>query len=433
MGSQADTTRERRVTERRLILVIGAVVFLDTMFYAVLAPLLPGLVHELHLSKLSAGVLTASYATGTLLGALPGGMLAARAGPRVAVCVGLWLLACSTIAFGFLGSAVTLDAARFVEGVGGACSWAGGLAWIVAETPADRRGTMIGRALAAAIGGSLMGPVIGTLATATGRPILFSALAVLAGILIVQTSTLPSQDRASGQGLGTLARGWRKPGIVAGTWLVALPAIGSGLINVLGPLRLHRLGAAAAAIGVTFLLAAAIETAVSPAVGTLSDRRGRLAPLRGGLLAACVTLACFTLPESAALLGALIVATTASLGAFWAPAMAMLSDAAEAVGLDQGLAAALMNLAWAGGQIVGSGGAGAIAEVTGDALPAGVAAGLCALTLVALGRRPASLGRLRSILTFGRSYCAPTQEPYIEAGEIRNLSGGRTNHLGRTS
>jgi MFS family permease len=392
MSSQADTSSDRRHTEGRLVLVIGAVVFLDTMFYAVLAPLLPGLVHDLHLSKLSAGVLTASYAIGTLLGSLPGGMLAARAGPRVAVYTGLSLLACSTIAFGFLGSALALDLARFVEGVGGACSWAGGLAWIVAETPPARRGTMIGRALAAAIGGSLFGPAIGTVATATGRPILFSALAVLAVILIVQTSRLPSQDRFSGQGLGALAGAVRKPGVAAGIWLVALPAIGSGLINVLGPLRLHRLGAAAAAIGVTFLLAAAVETAVSPAVGAFSDRRGRLVPLRGGLLAASVTLACFTLPASAALLGALIVATTAALGAFWAPAMAMLSDAAEAVGLDQGLAAALMNLAWAGGQIVGSGGGGAIAKVTGDALPAGVAAGLCALTLATLVGAPAARG-----------------------------------------
>ena len=34
----------------------------------------------------------------------------------------------------------------------------------------------------------------------------------------------------------------------------------------------------------------------------------------------------------------------------WAPAMAMLSDGAERVGLEQGFAFALMNLAWATGQ-----------------------------------------------------------------------------------
>ncbi len=66
--------------------------------------------------------------------------------------------------------------------------------------------------------------------------------------------------------------------------------------------------------------------------------------------------------------------------------MALLSEAADFSGLDHGLAAALMNLAWAGGQIVGSGGGGAVAKSAGDALPFVVTAGLCATTLVVLGQ-----------------------------------------------
>ena len=68
-------------------------------------------------------------------------------------------------------------------------------------------------------------------------------------------------------------------------WLVALPAIASGTMNVLGPLRLGELGAGAAGIGATFLVAAAIEAVMSPAVGHISDRRGRMFPLRIGLAA----------------------------------------------------------------------------------------------------------------------------------------------------
>ncbi len=378
--------------ERRLVLVIGAVVFVDTMFYAVIAPLLPGLSHELHLSKLSAGVMTASYPVGTLLGSLPGGVLAVRAGPRVTVCAGLALLGCSTIGFGVLHSAATLDGARFVEGVGGACSWAGGLAWIVAETPVERRGTMIGRALAAAIGGSLFGPVVGVIASALGRPAVFGAVGVMAAILIMLTRGLASDHAPSDQGMASLIRALRSPAVVTGMWLVALPAIASGTINVLAPLRLHRLGAATVGVGATFLIAAAVQTAMAPAVGGLSDRRGRLLPLRGGLLAATAFLLCFTLPGSPLLLAIVIVATVSALGAFWAPAMALLSDAAESHGLDQGLAAALMNLAWAGGQIVGAGGGGAVAKHVGDGVPMAATAALCALTLLTTARGAA--GRL---------------------------------------
>src|SRR5580692_2440357 len=165
---------------RRLVWTVGAVVFVDTMFYAVIAPLLPQLSHELHLSKLSAGILTACYPLGTLLASIPGGVLAVRAGPRFALCTGLTLLGCSTLAFAFIRVAAGLDLARLIEGVGSACSWAGGLAWLVAETPPERRGGTIGQALGAAIGGALFGPAIGALASVTGRAGLFSGLSVIA-------------------------------------------------------------------------------------------------------------------------------------------------------------------------------------------------------------------------------------------------------------
>ncbi len=383
----ADSPGSRSTDEpadRRLLLVISVVVFVDTMFYAVIAPLLPGLAHELRLSKSSAGLMTASYPIGTLVGSLPGGVLAVRVGPRFAVCTGLALLASSTVAFGWSSGVAALDAARFIEGVGGACSWAGGLAWLVADTSRQQRGGRIGRALGAAIAGALFGPVIGTIATATGRPAAFSVVAVVAVLLIAQTRGLPSNHASSQQGLRNLVGALRRPAIAAGMWLVALPAVASGIISVLGPLRLHRFGAAAAAIGATFLAAAAVEAAISPTVGSFSDRRGRLAPLRWGLVAATCALVCFTLPHGAGLLALVIVVIAAALGVFWAPAMAMLSDAADGYGLQQGLAAALINLAWAAGQIVGSGAGGAIAKAAGDAIPTGAAAALCAATLAAL-------------------------------------------------
>jgi MFS family permease len=383
------------VAERRLVLVISAVMFVDTMFYAVIAPLLPTLAHQLHLSKLSAGVMTASYPVGTLVGSLPGGILAARVGPKPTVITGLAMLAGSTIAFALLHDAAGLDVARFVEGLGGACSWAGGLAWLVTETASERRGALIGRALGAAIGGALFGPVIGTLATAIGRQAAFSSVVVIAVLLMAETRRLPTRHIQSHQGVGNLLAALRERSVMRGMWLVALPALVSGAVSVLGPLRLHRLGASAAAIGATFLMAAGIEAAITPAIGRLSDRRGRLLPLRLGLATTAGLLFCFSLPRDVLLLAVVVVAIAAALGAFWAPAMAMLSDAAERQRLDQGLAAALMSLAWAAGQIVGSGAGGAVAKAAGDALPMTMAAALCLGTLVAYSRLlpPGSLSR----------------------------------------
>jgi predicted MFS family arabinose efflux permease len=375
------------VDVRRLVFVVGAVVFVDTMFLAAIAPLLPSLAHQLHLTKLSAGLLTGSFALGTLVGSLPGGVLAVRLGAKTAVYLGLALLAASTLAFGWADQAWILDAARIVEGFGSALSWAGGLAWLVAETPPGKRGARIGSALGAAVAGALFGPVVGTVADGVGRGPAFSAVVVLAIILIDQARRLPLTHEPSGQGLRDLARAGRNRRLLLSAWLVALPAAGDGALNVLGPLRMHRFGATAVAIGATFLVAAMGEALISPRVGRLSDRRGQLLPLRVGLTAAIPLLACFTLPHRALLLALVIVLTVAALGTFWAPAMAMLSDVADALGLDQAFAAALVNLAWAGGQIIGSGAGGALAQAGGDALPMLLAAGLCLVTLALLAGR----------------------------------------------
>ena len=374
---------------RLLFLVAGAIVFVDTMFYAAVVPLLPTLTRELHLSKASAGVLTAGYAAGTLVGSIPGGMLASRAGPRATIYTGLLLLGASSLAFGFLDNVFLLDAARFVQGFGGACTWAGSLAWLISEFPVDRRGSAIGGALAAAIGGALFGPVIGTLAHVLGRAPVFSAVVVVAGALAALVKLLPVPSTAAAEpGPTRLLEHVLHPGIAFAMWLVALPAIASGVINVLGPLRLNALGASVVGIGATFLIAAAAEAMVSPAVGHVSDRRGRMFPLRIGLAAAAIVLLCFAPAESVVVAATVVVLAAVALGAFWAPAMAMLADVADASGLSQGYAMALTNLAWASGQIIGAGGGGALAKATGDAVPFALSAALCAATLGLVIARP---------------------------------------------
>src|SRR3954447_16812554 len=121
---------------RRLVILVAAIVLVDTMFYAAIAPLLPYYSHRFDLSKSAAGVLAAAYAAGTLLGSLPAGWLAARIGVRKTVLTGLGMMIVSSVAFGFAHSVAVLDIARFVQGVGGATSWAAGLAWLMARAPA---------------------------------------------------------------------------------------------------------------------------------------------------------------------------------------------------------------------------------------------------------------------------------------------------------
>jgi MFS family permease len=372
---------------RRLVLLVSTIVLADTMLYAVVTPLLPHYADDLLLSKASAGLLAAAYPAGTLLGALPGGWLSARAGPQRTVLAGLALMTVSCVAFGFARDIVSLDVARLVQGVGGACTWSGGLAWLVEEAPPERRGAMIGTALGAAIAGALLGPVVGTVAAATSPRAVFSCVVLVGGALAAWAMATPGGRAPTGGGTGALWSALRRPPVAGGMWLVALPALAFGTLGVLVPLRLDHLGASSAVIGASFLVAAAGEAFVSPFVGRVSDRRGRLVPVRAGLALAIATLPLVLVPRTSLGLAATLVVVTMSLGIFWAPAMAMLSEAAERTDLSQGYAFALVNLAWAIGQTAGSGAGGALAKATGDWVPITTVAALCVLTLAAVVTR----------------------------------------------
>jgi MFS family permease len=378
---------------RRVFLLVAAVVLVDTAFYAAIVPLLPHYKDELGLSQTGAGVLTASYAAGTLVASLPAGLLAARIGVKPTLLSGLVLLAGTSLVFGHSSEAAVLDTTRFLQGVGGALSWAGGLAWLIQVAPESRRGELIGGAISAAIGGVLLGPVLGAAAVELGPGAVFSGVAVFAGGLATWaalTPAVPVRRTASSVSPRDLVA---RPVLIA-VWLVALPAAFAGAINVLTPLRLDELGASGAAIGAIFLAAAAVEGVITPLVGRVSDRRGRLAPIHIGLAAAIGMGIFLPAAGTAPLVAAGVILLIAALAFFWAPSMAMLSDVADSVGFDQGMAAGFINLAWAGGQLLGAALGGAFADSVGDAFAYGALVGLCAATLAAMllrgARVPAS-------------------------------------------
>lgn len=369
---------------RRLFWLVAAVVLVDTMFFAAVAPLLPHYSDELDLSKTGAGILTAAYPAGMFAGALPAGWLATRWGVKPTLLVGLAMLGLTSLGFAFAHDILLLNGARFIQGIGGACMWAAGMAWLVSAAPAERRGELIGAALSAAIVGVLLGPVLGGAATVLSPEAVFSAVAVVAAGLAAWAWTMPAVEPEESPGLRAMLRALRRPAVMTGTWLFTLPALFSGVIEVLVPLRLDDFGVAGAAIGAVFLISAAVEAVISPLAGRASDRVGRLGPIRVGLVGAAIMAILLPLPGSALLIAAAVVLAFTALATFWAPAMAMLSDASEAAGLDQALAFSISNLAWAVGHVLGAGAGGALAEAKGDAVPYGILAGLCAVTLAGI-------------------------------------------------
>jgi MFS family permease len=373
---------------RRLFILVTSLVLVETMFYSVLAPLLPHYVHDLHMSKGAAGLLTASYPIGALISAIPAGFVVARVGARRSAIAGMFLLVITCVAFGFADSPVSLDGARIIQGVAASLIWTGGLAWLVAAHPTDRRGELVGAVLGVAIGGTMLGPVVGSIASLTTTKLTFSVLAGV--ILVLGLTAIPSQEPELGVAnrLGELAHAIRNDRrMLAGIWFTALSSALFGVLSVLGPLRLSALGAGTVGIGATFLVSAGIEASASPVIGRASDRRGPWTVIRLTLGASSLTALLLPVPDTALLFAPAVIIAALSFGGAWVPASALLSAGADERGLDQGIAFALWNMAWAAGQTAGAALGARVAEATSDAVPYVALSALCLATLVVVVRR----------------------------------------------
>jgi MFS family permease len=366
---------------RRLVVLLSAIVALDITFFAALTPLLPHFVSTYHLSKGAAGVLSASYAAGVLTASLPSGLAAARYGPRRAALLGVCLTAVASLGFAFAGSAWTLGAARLLQGVGSALSWAGALAWLVAAAPRERRGALIGTTMGAAVFGALVGPVLGAIASVAGVRATFTGVALLGGALATWVALSPGVP-AHPQPMAELFRRADRR-LLGGMWLLVLPALLFGVLVVLVPLRLHADGWGGVAIGAVFLVTAAVETVLNPVLGRIIDRHGLLLPIRIALVGSVVVSLAFAVARSAPAVAVLVVVAGLTYGGFYTPGMTLLTNAAERRGISAALAFGAMNGAWAAGNVIGPALGGWLAEIAGDALPYLLLAAVCLASLAA--------------------------------------------------
>ncbi|HEY1451301.1 MAG TPA: MFS transporter [Solirubrobacteraceae bacterium] len=372
---------------RRLLALTTALMFLELVFFTVLSPLLPGLKHDLDLSTSQAGVLVAMYAVGCAVGAIPSLMIVVRLGVRRTALVALATFATMSLLFGLAHGYDALLAARFVQGLAGAACWTAAMLWLLETAPLDRRGELLGIAFGVSEAGAIAGPAAGGIAAAAGRGPTFAAIAGLCAVLGLVIARVPAPrapaEKRLGLGVALSSRNVRKV-----MWITLLPATLLAAISVLAPLQQHRLGAGSGEIAATFAAAAVLGIAIQPFYGRWSDRSGPLRPVRFGLLACAPVVVALPWMQTRFGTAALVVVALILVDVLWAPVMVMLSDATTAVGMGQLMVVAMMDLTWPPGNIVGSAGGGALAQVVGQHVTYAVMAALLLAGCAALsGRR----------------------------------------------
>jgi MFS family permease len=242
----------------------------------------------------------------------------------------------------------------------------------------------------AAVLGFVVGPMFGGVAHLVGIRWSFVGVTVIAAALALVVVPLdrPPAEEASP---GAIGRAVRDRFFLGGLWLNTLPALFFGVLDVLVPLHLDDAGYGVIAIAAVFVIAGLAEVVLNPLVGRVSDRRGRLLPVRVSLSATIAVACALAFATEPLVVAVLVVAASISSAGFYTPGMALVADRSERAGLQQGIGFGVTNSAWAAGALVGPVVGGALAQALGDPVPYLLCGALCALTLLAATRGVARL------------------------------------------
>ena len=365
MASDAThTTSARHVMWVARLVVLVA--FLDLfMQFPTVSPFAEGL----GASAAFAGIIVGAYSFTNMFGNLGAGFVIDRFGRRVPVLIGLGITSIAVATYAMAQSPDQLLISRALHGLAAAMLAPGAFAIVGDSTRSGSRAHSMGLTGATIAIAALVGPPIaGILKDSVGAESVFllasGSLAVTYVVFWAATrnlqegkpvDTVVSQDRS----ILTI-----NP--MLGAYATALAfTIGLGALVAYMPIMLEAQGVSSARVGSTFGIFAIIALiAMGSPISRLSDRKGRLGPLMGGLALIAVSLAVVGL--LADYTGVALGMATFGLGyGLVFPTTAAIVS--ESSGADRrGLAFGVFYAVYSLGVVIGSVGSGVIAETLQD-------------------------------------------------------------------
>ncbi len=348
-------------TSAREILAIGCVsLFVDTIGYGIVIPLLPLYVKSMGASDFDLGLIFAAFAIVQLFTTVPFGLLSDRYGRKPFILGGMIVLAASLLYFPFAQSVPVLIVCRALQGLAASATWSSALAVVADTYPGTDKGEKLGIANAAAGLGSIAGPLVGGVLGDINFGIPFfviGAVALIAFFYMIIRLRLTKTEvmEASIPYREMLSKAVKIRNILITMLIVVMTAVFFGFLEPLMPPYLNgRFNMSSTEIGLVFGLAALTFAIFQPFIGRLSDKYGRKIFIVVGLIALSVVNLLIPYASSALLLFLLFSVAGIFWGLAYTPVMPLMVDSLRSKKMETfGTASGLFNLSYIIGYSVG--------------------------------------------------------------------------------
>jgi predicted MFS family arabinose efflux permease len=280
-----------QLSERRLILLIGAVQFINILDFMMVMPLGPDFARDLGIPSSELGLIGGAYTLAAAVTGIAGTFFLDRFDRRRALAFALAGLVLGTLAGGFAIGLGSLLAARIVAGAFGGPATALSLAIISDAVPPDRRGRAMGAVMGAFSVASVLGVPAGLeLARLGGWRAPFITVAALGAIVAAaamamlppQTAHLAAGQRGGGPPFRDVLR---RPVVQLALAATIMAVIGNfALIPNLAAYFQFNRGYPRELLGMLYLVGGALSFGTMRLAGWLSDRQGVPSVTTGGSL-----------------------------------------------------------------------------------------------------------------------------------------------------
>ncbi len=273
----------KRVSERWIIFLVGAVQFINILDFMMVMPLGPDFAKALGIPEGHLGYIGGAYTLSAAIAGLAGAFFLERFDRRKALTVAMLGLAAATAAGGFATGMGTLLGARFAAGLFGGPATSLALAIIADVIPPERRGRAMGAVMGAMSVASVLGVPAGLWLAQVGswRSPFFAIGGLGLIVTLLAAGQLPPlrihiEARAGAAFRGPqLARLFAQP-LVRLSYLMTATAMAAGFIlipNISAYIQ-YNLGQPRNTLGILYLVGGVVSFGTMRLVGWLVDRHG---------------------------------------------------------------------------------------------------------------------------------------------------------------